>query len=204
MVTLLTLVRHGQTDWNLARRIQGSTDVPLNDTGREQARDAAAALRRDLEAEGGPAPVIVASDLSSARETAEIIAAELGLAAPRLYPELRERAYGEAEGVLVEEFGERFGGWDRDSIPGAESRSELRRRAVRAARRVVRDVRHDTAPTPVAVIAVSHGALISELIRHASGDSLPLPGERLGNGSLHRFVVERHSIRLLSYAGAVL
>ncbi|HEX5857621.1 MAG TPA: histidine phosphatase family protein [Microbacterium sp.] len=201
-MTFLTLVRHGQTDWNLARRIQGTTDVPLNDTGREQARDAAAALRRDLEAD--PPAIIVASDLSRARETAEIIAGELGLSAPRLYPELRERAYGEAEGVLVEEFGERFGGWDRDAIPGAESRTDLRRRGVRAIRRVVRDVRRDTAPAPVAVIAVSHGALISELIRHASGDSLPLPGERLGNGSLHRFAVERDSVRLLSYAGAVL
>jgi len=203
-VTSLTLVRHGQTDWNLARRIQGTTDVPLNDTGREQARDAAAAIRRDLEAENFPPAVVVASDLSRARETAEIIAAELGLAAPRLYPVLRERAYGEAEGVLVEEFGERFGGWDRDSIPGAERRGDLRRRGIRAARRVVRDVRRDTAPTPVSIIAVSHGALIAELIRHASGDTLPLPGDRLGNGSLHRFVVERHSIRLLSYAGAVL
>jgi probable phosphoglycerate mutase len=203
-VTLLTLVRHGETDWNLARRIQGTTDVPLNDTGREQARDAAAALGRDLESEGAPTAVVVASDLSRARETAEIIAAELGLEPPRLFPELRERAYGEAEGVLVEEFGERFGGWDRDSIPGAESRSDLRKRAIRAARLVVGDVRRDTAPNQVAVIAVSHGALISELIRHASGGSLPLTGERLGNGSLHRFVVERNSIQLLSYAGAVL
>ncbi|HWI32416.1 MAG TPA: histidine phosphatase family protein [Microbacterium sp.] len=199
-MTTLTLVRHGQTDWNLARRIQGATDVPLNDTGRGQARDAAAALRPDLAPDS---TVVVASDLSRARETAEIIAAELGLDAPRLYPELRERAYGEAEGVLVEEFPERFGGWDRDSIPGAESRTELRRRGVRAVRRVARDVRRDTAPTAVSVIAVSHGALIGELIRHASGDTLPLPGERLDNGSLHRFVIERESIRLLRYAGAV-
>ena len=77
----------------------------------------------------------------------------------------------------------------------------MRARGVRALRRIARDVRRDTAPVATTVVAVSHGAMIGELIRHASGGTLPLPGERIGNGSTHRFVVERHSIRLLSYAG---
>jgi len=79
-VTTLILVRHGETDWNRDRRIQGSTDIPLNDTGREQARDAAAGLRETLELP----TFMAASDLSRARETAEILAGELDLAAPRL------------------------------------------------------------------------------------------------------------------------
>lgn len=198
-MTILTLVRHGETDWNRERRIQGSTDIPLNDTGRAQARDAADALLRDLPADQ-PA-VVVASDLSRARETAEIIAAALGLDGPRLYPELRERGYGEAEGTLVDDFQARFGAWHTDTtVPGAEPWADVRARGVRALRLIAGDVRRTSAPEATAVIAVSHGALIGELIRHASGDTLPLPGERIVNGSAHRFVVERDSLRLLSYA----
>ena len=67
------LLRHGQTDWNVALRLQGQSDIDLNEVGREQARSVAAALAA-LE----PAAV-AASDLSRARETAELVAGGLGL-----------------------------------------------------------------------------------------------------------------------------
>lgn len=195
-MTTLLLVRHGETDWNAARRIQGSTDIPLNDTGRAQARETAAQLTARF---AGIRPLVVASDLSRARETAEIIAAALGVEAPRTYVPLRERAYGVAEGLTIEEFRTRFGAWDGNNVPGAETPPHLRRRAVAAVRRVVRDARRLHAPHDVPVIAVSHGALISQLIRHASGGDLPLPGERLANASTHEFRVERHHLSVLSY-----
>ena len=69
-MTRLIIWRHGNTDWNAASRVQGQTDVPLNDLGREQAREAApllAALRPDA---------IVASDLSRAADTAAALAAD--------------------------------------------------------------------------------------------------------------------------------
>ena len=78
-MTTLLLVRHGETDWNAARRIQGSTDIPLNDTGREQARATAASLAAQF---AGQSPVVVSSDLARARETAEIIAEALGVPGP--------------------------------------------------------------------------------------------------------------------------
>jgi len=200
-VTLLTLVRHGETDWNRARRIQGSTDIPLNDTGREQARQVAELLRDRMPA---ASPVIVvSSDLSRARETAEIIAGALGVDPPRTYPQLRERAYGEAEGVDTAEFLERWGDWHSAEIPGAEPWPALRARALAALQQIVRDVRQTTAPASASVIAVAHGALIREIIRHATGGELPPVGFRLPNGSTYDLLLERDRLRLLSGVGPI-
>lgn len=196
-MTILTLIRHGQTDWNRDQRIQGTTDIALNDVGRGQARDAAATLRGHLDPRH---PVlVVASDLARARETAQIIAGELDLEPPRLYPELRERAYGAAEGLQTAEFFRRWGDWHTADVPGAETRAELRQRALGALRTVVRDVRRDTAPAPASVVVVSHGAFIREVIGHATGGALPLAAERVVNGSGYRMLVERDRVRLLSY-----
>ncbi|WEK14257.1 MAG: histidine phosphatase family protein [Candidatus Microbacterium phytovorans] len=198
-MTTLTLVRHGETDWNLQRRIQGSTDIPLNDTGRRQARDAAEALRARLAGDG---PLVVAaSDLSRARETAGIIAATLGATEPRTYPELRERNYGDAEGVDIGEFRERWGDWDHAVVPRAEAWADVRVRALSGLRAAIRDARRTSFPIAPSLIVVSHGALIREVIRHASGGDFPLAGERLANGSAHTFLMERDRLSLLDYSG---
>lgn len=194
-MTTLLLVRHGETDWNRARRIQGTTDVPLNDTGRAQARAAAEAVRTLLR---GEQPWIASSDLSRARETAELLAAELGATLAHTYPDLRERDYGEAEGVHFDEYVARWGEWAVADAPGAEPREELRRRAVRGLRRVVRDVRRETAPSARSVVVVSHGGVLREIIGHASGGALPPAGERIANGAVYPFLLEREHLRLLA------
>ncbi len=199
-MTALTLIRHGETDWNRAGRIQGSTDIPLNDTGRSQARAAGIALR---DARDAAVPVtVVSSDLSRARETAEIIADELGARAPRIYPGLRERSYGEAEGIEGAEFFRRWGGWGAADVPGAEPLPVLRDRALKALGLAVRDHRHATGPGLASLVVVAHGGVIRELLRHASGGELPAEGERLANGSAHDLLYEREHLRLLAYAGA--
>ena len=198
-MTTLTLIRHGETDWNRDRRIQGTTDIPLNDTGRKQARDAAAILREQLDPS---APiVVVASDLKRASETAQIIAAELGLTEPRLYPGLRERSYGEAEGVDAAEFTRRWGDWHSAEIPGAEPWPHLRTRGLAALAEVVRDARRETAPAAASVLVVTHGAFIRELIRHATAGELPPVGARLANGSAHTMLFERDRLSLVAWAG---
>jgi probable phosphoglycerate mutase len=196
---VLTLIRHGETDWNRTRRIQGSTDVPLNDDGRQQARDAAAALREELDL---GSTVVVASDLARARETAEIIAAGLGLEVSRLYPELRERGYGEAEGLDVDEFVLRWGDWHTAEVPGAEPWPHLRERGLRALGRLVADAAGADGGMPASIIVVTHGAMIRELIRYATDGELPLRGERLANGAAYTVRHHPDRLELLSYAPA--
>lgn len=96
----LYFVRHGETAWNVARRYQGQVDQPMNDTGRSQARRNGAALRAALTSIDDLD--FIASPLSRARETMEIIRAELGLP-PKDYradPRLMELSYGSWEGQL--------------------------------------------------------------------------------------------------------
>lgn len=86
-------VRHGQTDWNAVQRVQGRTDIPLNETGREQARSVAASLPDDI-------GIILSSPLKRALETAEIINERYG-AEIAVDDRLMERDFGAYEGVLV-------------------------------------------------------------------------------------------------------
>ena len=109
-VTKLLLVRHGETDWNRDGRWQGGSDTRLNDVGREQAR----ALAQQLD---GEIDVLYSSDLARARETAEIVAAKLGLEV-RLDPRLRERGFGSWEGLTTTEIEERFADAHRRWLAG--------------------------------------------------------------------------------------
>ena len=97
----LIVVRHGRTEWNASQRMQGQADAPLDEVGRAQARAAAPRL-----AELAPA-VIVASDLCRAADTAAELAALTGLAV-RLDPRLRERSFGQWQGLRKDEIAERF------------------------------------------------------------------------------------------------
>ena len=94
-MTLLFL-RHGQTDWNVQGLFQGRTDIPLNETGRAQAREQAATLLSHQP----PVDVIYASPMLRARETAEIVQQALG--APIYFDErLVERCFGSLEGTPI-------------------------------------------------------------------------------------------------------
>lgn len=99
--TRICVVRHGETEWNAARRIQGQIDIALNDAGLRQAE----AAGRWLRAAGIAA--LYSSDLQRAWATAQAIGTALGLS-PEAAPELRERAYGVFEGLTYGEAQARY------------------------------------------------------------------------------------------------
>jgi len=99
----IALVRHGQTDWNKTLRMQGTSDIPLNETGRGQALEAAVLLSDEHW------DAIVSSTLSRAAVTADIIAERLGMPVLERDVALIERAYGEVEGLTKAQATERFG-----------------------------------------------------------------------------------------------
>jgi broad specificity phosphatase PhoE len=153
-VTRLLLVRHGETDWNADGRLQGQTDRPLSDFGREQARRLADELAaEDLEA-------IYSSDLSRARETAEIVGERLGLPV-ELDSDLREKDWGTWEGLSAVE---------RDRVEFAgESTEAHQERILRALRRI--SERH---PDGTDILVVTHGGSMRRVQAAALGMALPV------------------------------
>jgi uncharacterized phosphatase len=170
-MTMIYLVRHGETDWNRARRIQGSTDIPLNDTGRAQAAATGRLLaRRSWDA-------VYASPLTRAYETASIIADEIGMPAPIAVPEIVERNYGAAEGLTGPEIEQRYPG----TVPGRESRDDVAARVLPAILALAE------AHPGESIVVVSHGGVIRTVLNTIA----PLaPAEQIRNGSVHSL---RHS-----------
>lgn len=130
---MILLARHGETTSNHERRFQGQLDVPLNDTGREQAR----ALAERVRGEGLAA--LYASPLARARETAEIVAAAVGLE-PRLDDRLKEVDVGDWQERLKEDVAREdpeawaaFGRAGEDfRFPGGESLRDQQKRVIAA------------------------------------------------------------------------
>ena len=148
---MYALIRHGQTDWNVAGRIQGVSDVPLNDTGRAQAAEAGALLAAQRDRGEAAWAAVVSSPLSRARETARIIAGALGLQLGPAYPEWREQDYGIGEGMIAEELWAAWPNWDQ---PGKEHDDDVVVRGLAALDRVYADY------GDADVIVVAHGNII--------------------------------------------
>lgn len=171
--TILGLLRHGQTDWNIDLRLQGSTDIPLNETGKEQARQAALALNPE------DWDLIIASPLSRARDTAEIIAQELSMNVV-IVPELIERSFGAAEGLDHASWRKLYE--SHVPIEGLESLEDLRLRTHLLLDLIANEY------SGKRVLAVSHGAFIRKVLTIVTNGELPRDGERLSNASLNRFM----------------
>lgn len=164
---LLTLVRHGKTDWNESGRCQGVSDVPLNSRGAEQAERLALSLRDEK------IDRIYSSDLRRARETAERIAAHHSIEV-NLREDLREMDQGMFEGLefsyIRENHSDVLRRWREEPetlrIPGGETLIEVQRRAFDA----VCDI--ESRFGSLNILVVSHNLTIITLLCKFAGRSL--------------------------------
>jgi broad specificity phosphatase PhoE len=185
-MTSLYLVRHGETDWNAERRIQGSTDIPLNTVGRGQAEATGRLLaRREWDD-------IYSSPLSRALETATIISAETGLGRPQSIDAIVERNYGAAEGLNWEQVEREFPG--DTPVPGRETHPEVAERVIPAL------VGLASSRQGTALIVVTHGGVIRSVLGVVD------PGVVHGsitNGSIHSFELIDGSLELVAFNDSI-
>jgi uncharacterized phosphatase len=181
-MTSLYLVRHGETDWNAERRIQGSTDIPLNAVGRAQAETTGRLLaRRDWDG-------IYSSPLSRAFQTASIIAELVGLGEPDTIDQIVERNYGEAEGLNWLQIEERF---PNDApVPGRETHDEVSERVIPAL------VNLATSRPGTSLIVVSHGGVIRSVLNSVDPN---VSHGSITNGSVHSFELVDGSLELVAF-----
>ena len=168
---IIGLIRHGETDWNATGRIQGQTDISLNEAGIRQAHALAARLKR----EDRVWDAVVSSDLKRARETARILADALGIPLLPPDPRIRERSFGLAEGTTEEERLARWGADWRSCDVGQESDDSVRERGLAF-------IADWQARSPeIRLLVVSHGSILAVLLQALCSG---LEDRRIGNMSL--------------------
>ncbi|OPA81458.1 histidine phosphatase family protein [Paenibacillus selenitireducens] len=150
---LIGLIRHGQTEWNRMGKIQGQTDIPLNEAGRSQAKLLADRLVDD----SFKWDYAISSGLQRAEETAQIIANALHIPLLSPDPRLIERSYGQVEGTTQEERLERWGEHWKERDLGQETNDIVRKRAMS----FLEDM-SDKYPNSN-LLVISHGSFLAQL-----------------------------------------
>lgn len=180
-VTRICFIRHGETDWNAEKRLQGHTDIELNARGRTQAAALPGAFADT------PVDAVYSSDLKRARATAQPLADALGLDL-RLRPVLRERNYGRCEGHTFAEIEVQFPddaaairSRDPDYVsPGGESRRQHQKRVLDAVAGLVAEHPGQT------LVVVTHGGFLDVIHRFWNGQPMTAPRDYpIPNGGLN-------------------
>jgi len=198
-MTEIWFIRHGETDWNRQRRLQGWQDTELNAAGRAQAGQLAARL---IEAAGQePFAALYSSDLQRAHATARPVAEQLGLEL-RVEPGIRERRFGVLEGLelaRIDELApEAAAAWkSRDpgrALEGGEALGQFRLRVVAAVEALA--ARH----AGRRILAFTHGGVLDIVWREAQGVPLDAPRQApLLNAGINRIAVAAGQWSLLDW-----
>lgn len=160
---LVCVVRHGQTDWNIIKRLQGRENVPLNEVGHAQS-ELLSAFLKTAKKNGASFTKVCTSRLSRACDTAEYIAKALDTGSPVIVDNLIERDYGSLSGLTLDE--------RRKLFPGGERQAGNVETVPRAASRLLRAIDDMLEISERrSVIGVTHGGIINAAFsRLTSGD----------------------------------
>lgn len=162
-MTIVVCLRHGETDWNANRRLQGWAPTPLNERGREQAESAGEHLASTYEFDR-----VVASDLRRTRETAALVCDSLELD-PTYEKAWRERDFGVYQGLTYETMFSEYPEFDvgqsgkaaLDVVPeGGESLLDLAERVLDGFERLLAEATGET------VLVVAHGGPLYAVLSH--------------------------------------
>lgn len=192
------LFRHGETDWNKEGRIQGHTDILLNQKGRMQIAQTATGLARICP----KVDLILCSPLSRARESAEIAAENLHYPNERIVAEplLIERCFGEAEGLTAAEREEKYPNYHYSDtgyyFPGMEEYENLIKRADSALQKIL-----STYNDRENILVVSHGAILAAVITVVTDGKIPYFSDvlSLDSGSLFRVCYTDKTVEFAKY-----
>ncbi|WP_112179187.1 histidine phosphatase family protein [Paraliobacillus zengyii] len=165
---MICLIRHGETDWNLQGRIQGGTDIELNENGVKQAEACKTYF------EGADWDLIIASPMKRAKRTAEIINKALNVDLVEM-SDFKERTFGEAEGLTLAERNKLF---PDGNYPGQESKEDLESRVMAGIGLI-----NKTFPNKK-VLLVAHGAVIHAILSVTSGEEIDFTNTKLLNACL--------------------
>lgn len=186
--TEILIVRHGQTSWNVDRRIQGWRDIELNENGHSQAKALASFLALQHQQPEQRIDAVYSSDLLRARQTAQAVVQSLTLPL-RLMEGIRERNYGVLEGVPFDRMHEHdpetakiWAERDPDGvIPNGETLRQFHQRVTHSLQTVASDHPGQR------VVVVTHGGAMDIIWRQATGTDLQAPRKALLlNASINR------------------
>lgn len=182
-MTQICLIRHGETDWNAETRLQGKTDIPLNETGIKQAQECRDFLVAD------EWDVLITSPLKRARQTADIINEALKLPIVEM-AEFAEKGFGDAEGMTLEERREAF---PNKNYPNEESLSSFSKRLFTGIDKVTQMYKNGN------VLLVAHGAVIGTILGQLSDGEIDAFQTPLLNACISNIHMENEKWLIKNY-----
>jgi uncharacterized phosphatase len=182
-ITRICIVRHGETDWNSIGRLQGSTDVPLNEKGIQQAKESGEYLK------DSQWDVIITSPLQRAKRTAQIINSYIDIPLV-VMDDFKEKYFGVGEGLTYEE---RKKAYPDHKYPNEEDQETFTERLIIGLQKINQEYFGKK------VLLVCHGAVINALLSHLSNGELGYGKTKISNACINDIHFHENQWKVKAY-----